>query len=293
MTFFDTNPLTTRFGVEINNLDVRRLDSKSFSHLYDVWLKWKVLVIRDQSLTPADLVKFASRFGEALPDRFVAPHCTEPSLMEITRPAGAPGRNFGGMWHTDVSYLDAPAKATVLYAVTLPSRGGDTLFIDLEAALEGLSPTMQQMLTGLRASHLALGPLQRKRLENKDYTPDLNGETQVIQALHPLVRTHPETDNKCLFVNGSYLHLIEGMTAEESLPILDFLRLHAQRPAFSCRVRWEPGTITLWDNRCTQHKALDDYHERREMLRYTVRGSIPRGSQQFSAIQPERGEKYV
>ena len=198
--------------------------------------------------------------------------------MEILRPAGDPGRNFGGLWHTDVSYLPAPAKATALYAVQLPPNGGDTLFADLEAAFEGLSPAMQNLLAGLRASHLALGPLQRKRLENKDYTPDLSvGDTQVIQALHPLVRVHPETGRRCLFVNGSYLHVIEGMTVEESASLLRFLCSHAQRPEFICRVRWAPGTVAVWDNRCTQHKAMDDYSERREMLRYTVKGQVPQG----------------
>ena len=278
MKHFTIRPLTTNFGAEIEHLELRFLDDKSFSALYETWLQWKVLVIRKQNLSPSQLVEFASRFGEPLADRFIAPHPTEPALMEILKPAGDRGRNFGGLWHTDVSYLEAPAKATILYAVQLPQKGGDTLFADLEAAYESLSPGMQNMITGMRARHLALGPLQRKRLENKDYTPDVSTtETQVIQALHPLVRVHPETGRNCLFVNGSYLHLIDGMTEEESLPLLKFLCDHAQRPAFTCRVRWEPGTITIWDNRCTQHKALNDYTERREMLRFTVKGEIPTG----------------
>lgn len=278
MQTMEVRPLTRCFGAEVHQLDVSTLDHAQFVRLYQTWLTWKVLVIRGQSLTPEQLVSFASRFGAALKDRFIAPHPDEPDLMEIMRPANDTGRNFGGLWHTDVSYLSSPAKATVLYAVTLPQVGGDTLFSDLEAALESLSPAMQALLAGLRVNHMALGPLQRKRLENKDYTPDMSShETQVIQALHPLVRVHPETGRRCLFVNGSYLHTVEGMTQEESTPLLQFLSQHAQRPAFTCRVRWEPGTVTLWDNRCTQHRALNDYTERREMLRFTVQGSRPHG----------------
>lgn len=269
-------PLTARFGAEITGVDVRTLDAARFTELYALWLRWKVLIVRDQTLTPTELVSLGRRFGPALRDRFVAPHPKHPELMEIVRQAGDPGRNFGGLWHTDVSYLEAPAKATVLYAVTLPSIGGDTLFSDLEAAYAALSQPMQRMLSGLQAAHMALGPLRRKRLEKKDYAPDLEGSpTQVLQALHPLVRAHPETGRPCLFVNGSYLHVLEGMTQEESAPLLQFLCAHAQRPAFTCRIRWQPGTLAIWDNRCTQHCAMGDYTERREMLRYTIKGDVP------------------
>lgn len=274
---FRIAPLSARFGAEVKGIDVRSMDDAGFAALRRLWLDWKVLVIRDQNLTASEVSAFGARFGPNLIDRFVAPHPRHPELMEIVRHAGAPGRNFGGLWHTDVSYLEAPAQATILYAVQLPSVGGDTLFADLEAAYAALSPRMQSIIADLRVTHMALGPLQRKRLEDKDYTPDLSGSTgtQVLQALHPLVRQHPETGRPCLFVNGSYLYVIEGLTVEESQPLLSFLCAHAKRPAFTCRIQWQPGSLAVWDNRCTQHCALSDYDERREMLRYTVQGGIP------------------
>jgi taurine dioxygenase len=269
-------PLTDRFGAEVWDVNVNTLSDGAFVALRQFWLRWKVLILRGQSMTPAQVVAFGARLGPGLPDQFIAPHPDHPELMEIVWDAQMPGRNFGGVWHTDVSYLSAPAQGTVLWPVKLPVEGGDTLFADLEAALAGLSEGMQRLLAGLKGNHMAMGPLERRRIESRDYTSFLSEQRKSVQAAHPLIRTHPETGRRCLFVNGNYLTHIVGLSDTESAPLLRFLCDHAQRAEYTCRVRWAMGSLVLWDNRCTLHKAIKDYSSRREMLRYTIQGTPPR-----------------
>jgi len=202
-------------------------------------------------------------------------------MLRVHKPVGERAF-FGTSWHTDNTFFAKPSAVTLLYGVTIPPIGGDTLFASCEAAWERLSPPLQSMLRGLRAVHSAgraydpattgTAKYEGRAAINYRYSDAIYDEVE-----HPVVRTHPQTGRQGLFVNPMFTERIAGLSSDESRAILDLLYAHSVRPEFTCRVRWTPGTLTLWDNRCTQHYALDDYpdHERL-MFRVTVGGDEPR-----------------
>ena len=188
---------------------------------------------------------------------------------------------FAETWHSDWSFQATPPSATLLYALEVPESGGDTAFANGQAAYDALSPAMQELLCDLNAVHSArrsYGPRGTFGQNDPDAAMDINGgEEALATQVHPLVRTHPVTGRKSLFVNEVYTIGLEGMTTRESAPLLRFLFDHTTQVSFQCRVRWEPGTLTIWDNRVVQHFAIDDYAgNRREMLRITLAGEQPR-----------------
>ena len=205
-----------------------------------------------------------------------------PEILEIVK-REEDTKNFGGGWHTDQAFSPRPALCTLLYAKETPTFGGDTMFTNMYAAYEALSDTMKSVLAPLKGLFLgdraaaAGGPSRKEKylgqggiMQPKDPNAD-----EGTQAEHPLVRTHPETGRKSLFLS-SHTAKIVGMTDEESAPILSFLRQHSVRPEFTCRFRWEPGSFAIWDDRCTQHFAINDYNgQRRRMHRITIRGDVP------------------
>jgi taurine dioxygenase len=181
-----------------------------------------------------------------------------------------------------VTYLDEPALGSILYALEVPAYGGDTMFANQYLAYEALSPGMQRMLDGLTAIHSAKhvygvgSDNDYARLKGLSAMKIVRGEAAHRETEHPVVRTHPETGRKCLYVNRNFTVRFKDMTVEESRPLLNFLFEHAVRPEFTCRFRWEAGSIAFWDNRCVQHYALNDYHgQRRVMHRVTVNGDRP------------------
>ena len=189
---------------------------------------------------------------------------------------------FGGTWHSDFSFLDEPPSYTLLYALELPALGGDTLWASQYAAYEALSPGMQRLLDPLRAiqtawPHGTRGPAPSTAV-SRSIGMARNDPSADREVLHPVVRVHPVTGRKALFVNPVYSQRFEGMSEEESRPLLQFLFQHATRAEFSCRLRWAPGTLTIWDNRCLLHMALNDYDGSRRLLhRTTVAGERPVG----------------
>ena len=186
--------------------------------------------------------------------------------------------NIGGVWHSDVTYLPEPALGSILYALEVPAAGGDTMFASQYHAYEALSDGMKEMLEGLRAIHSSdlFTNKARRDAANATRTTKLAEIDETVESSHPVVRTHPETDRKCLFVNGAFTRRIDGWTVEESRPLLDYLYRQAARPEFTCRFRWRQGSIAFWDNRCTQHYALNDYQGyRRTMHRVTLEGDRP------------------
>jgi taurine dioxygenase len=185
--------------------------------------------------------------------------------------------NFGGMWHSDTTYLPEPPSATMLIAREVPPHGGDTLFANQYAAYDALSPEMKRRLDGLDGvSSSAKADASRTR-EDRIRESGRDGRPEEFHAIHPAVRTHPETGRKALYVNPAHTVRFDGMTEEESAPLLAFLHEHQTRPEFTCRVSWRVGTLALWDNRCVLHNPVNDYHGfRRVMHRVTLKGDTPR-----------------
>jgi taurine dioxygenase len=271
-------PMIGALGADVEALDVRRIDAAGLSGLHAALLKYQVLAVRNQQLDPGALSAFAAQLGErevypfaqALPaDPFVVPIVKEPEDES----------NFGGVWHTDSSYLRQPPSITLLYAVTLPRRGGDTLFADMFAAYQALSAGLRVLIDPLRAqftaslvhaqdgSYASVAGADRNRRVAGDLITD---------AVHPVVRTHPLSGRKALYVSLAHTSHFAGMSRDDSLPLLTQLTQHAVRAEFCTRLRWAAGTLTLWDNRCVQHYPLNDYPgERRVMHRVILKGETP------------------
>lgn len=276
----EVHPLAGSLGAEVLGADLTRAaDNRMWSELHRAFLEFKVVAIRGQRLTPDDIMATGGRFGEPCHYPFVKGMDTHPFIFEVVKEP-AETKNFGGGWHSDTTYLAQPPLATLLYAVEVPPRGGDTLYCDTAAAYEALSPGMKRLLepligvnsaglkhSGGRATHHSqIGGMKIRNAEEAD----------AYEAEHPVVRTHPETGAKALYVSRAHTIRFAGMTEQESQPLIDWLSAHCTRPEFTCRVRWEPGTLTVWDNRCTQHSAINDYQgQRRAMWRLTAGPQAP------------------
>jgi alpha-ketoglutarate-dependent taurine dioxygenase len=185
--------------------------------------------------------------------------------------------NFGGVWHSDTAYLDEPPMASMLVAREIPPAGGDTLFANMYMAYDALSDGMKRMLEGLQAvNSSSKADASRTREDRmKDSAREVKKE---YVAAHPVVRVHPETGRKALYVNVAHTVKFDGLTDEESAPLLRFLFEHQVRPELTCRFRWQPGSIAFWDNRCAQHNAINDYAGHKRLLhRITLAGERPKG----------------
>ena len=272
------HPVAGCLGAEIHELDLANLTDAQFADIEQAFAQYKVLFFREQNLTPEQHIAFGKRFGPAQIDKFIAAHPDYPELMQLLKEADNQGRNFGGSWHSDTSYLASPPIGVCLYARDVPAYGGDTLWVDMEAVYEALSDTYKQMLLPLQAEHLTTGEINKRDLSKGHYGQYFNDEYQElsINTAHPMVCRHPVTGNACLFINEAYTYRIAGMSREESQSILDYLCNFAKQPQFSCRIHWTPNTLAIWDNRNTQHFAINDYQgKRREMHRYTIAGAPP------------------
>ncbi|HUA51851.1 MAG TPA: TauD/TfdA family dioxygenase [Candidatus Sulfotelmatobacter sp.] len=271
-------PIAGALGAEIDGVDLARpLDNASFAAVHQALLDHLVIFFHDQHLTQEQHLAFGQRFGTLNVHDFVEGMREHREIIEV-RKEPAETQNFGNGWHTDVSYLEKPALGSILYAREVPDHGGDTMFANMYLAYESLSDGMRRLLDGLKAVHSGArfyGPNSSFYRENRSmkmlYSPDAELETE-----HPVVRTHPETGRKGLYVNSGFTTRFAGMTVEESAPLLKFLFDHAARPEFTCRFHWRPNAIAFWDNRSVQHYAINDYHgQRRVMQRVTVDGDRP------------------
>ena len=276
----EVRPLSSAVGAEVSGVNLVDCDGPTFIEIHRAFLDHHVLFFRDQELSLESHKAFGRRFGTLNVHPQYEPLGGHPEILPIVKEVDAE-HNIGGAWHSDVTFLERPALGSILYAIDVPASGGDTLFANQELAFEELSPGLRQLLLGLRAVHSDHTLSDRVEAENRNMTRStkLSEEAMcqpVVENLHPVIRTHPETGRKSLFVNRAFTVRFENMTVAESKPLLEFLYKQATKPEFTCRFHWKNGSVAMWDNRCVQHYALNDYHgQRRYMHRVTVNGDRP------------------
>lgn len=270
-------PVTTALGVEIEDIDLSQpISAETAGALRQALLDHLVVFFRGQTLNSEQYLTFAHAMGEPMDYPFVT-GLPEASLITPVIKEADETTNFGGVWHTDTAYLEEPPKATMLLASEVPPYGGDTLFANQQLAYERLSEGMRNMLEGLTGVNSSERAAAIRTHVDRDVPPIESGGGSGFVAEHPVVRTHPESGRKSLFVNRGHTVRFAGMTEEESAPLLNYLFDHQVTDEFVCRFRWEPGSLALWDNRSVLHYPLNDYHGyRREMHRITLRGDKPR-----------------
>jgi len=277
-TRIQVEPTSGCIGAEVSGVDLADIDDETFDEIHRAWLEHQVLFFRDQNITPAEQAAFAEHFGELDTYPFIPSLPDHPHVIPIIKERDTK-INFGGGWHSDMSYQEKPSMATILYALEVPPHGGDTLFASMTAAYDALSPGMQKLLCSLNAVFTAAKVHSSEGIYGKvDHPMGKKKDESKEQAryIHPVVRTHPETGRKALYLDAPHVERFENMRIHESQPLMDFVSNHATSPQFTTRFRWRRGSLAIWDNRCVQHYALNDYHgHRREMNRITIKGDIP------------------
>lgn len=277
----EVKPIAGALGAEIEGVDLSEdIGNAVFSEIQQALHENLVIFFRDQDLTPDEHKDFGRRFGTLNIHPQYVPLDGHPEILPVLKEP-EDTLNIGASWHTDVSFLEQPSMGSILYAHEVPRAGGDTMFANQYLAYESLSEGMREMLDDMTAVHSdrVLSNPSSAANRNEGRSTLIREEAMTDEEIvneHPVVRTHVETGRKCLYVNRAFTTRFSGMTEEESKPLLEFLYAHAARPEFTCRFRWEKHSVAFWDNRCTQHYALNDYPgQRRAMHRVTVNGERP------------------
>lgn len=263
-------------GAEIGGIDLNGpLDAGSIRLLRQALLDNLVIFFRDQKLTSDSYLAFAKAFGEPVEYPMITGIEGYPTITEIAKLENEK-TNFGGVWHSDTTYLEMPPMGSMLYALEVPPYGGDTLFANQYLAYETLSAPLRHVLDGLIAvNSSAKADVSKTREDMIRHAGDATTARNYISE-HPVIRTHPETGRRSLYVNVAHTSHFKGMTEQESAPILAFLFEHQVRPEFTCRFNWSVGSLAFWDNRAAQHNPINDYHGyRRVMRRITLAGDQP------------------
>ena len=270
----DVNPVSGALGAEIKGVDISiPLEAEVVSEIRNALLKHLVIFFQNQVITPQQQLNFAEQFGIPIeyPQLKGLPDC--PLVTEVTK-LEHETLNFGGVWHSDTTYLKQPPMASLLYAIEIPPYGGDTLFSNQYMAYETLSDGLKKTLSELVAVNTSSKP--EVSMTREDRMREAGMELNILSASHPAVRTHPETGNKALFVNKAHTTHFKDWTESESKSLLEFLFQHQVRTEFTCRFRWEKNSLAFWDNRCVQHNPVNDYQGfRRKMHRVTIAGDKP------------------
>ena len=263
-------------GAEISGIDLSTgLSASRAKEVRQVFLQHQVIFLRNQALTPQQFLNFSRAMGEPIEYPFVKGLDGFPFIIEVKK-LEHEKVNFGGIWHSDTTYLERPPMGSMLLAREVPPYGGDTLFASQTLAYEALSDTMKRLLDGLIGISSSARADVSKTREDRIKSDGKGSAPAEYRAEHPVVRTHPETGRKALYVNVAHTAGIKGLTDEESAPLLAFLFKHQVKPEFTCRFVWEPGSLAFWDNRCAQHNPVNDYHGfRRVMHRITLQGDKP------------------
>ena len=286
-------PLAGGIGAEIDGADLSALDDEQFAEIHRAFLRHHAIFFRDQALSPEAFERFAARFAPPCLSPYANPLPGVEAVTRLVREADAPAsrRNIGDRWHADQSPRERPNMGAALYCLEAPPYGGDTLFANLCLAYEALDAETRALCDGLVAIHSPSGVFGldgaggggggRKPLDTGPDGKPLDAEILAMLARrteHPLVRIHPESGRRILYVTGDYMVGLKGMADAEAMALLERLNRHAVRPEFTCRWRWRAGSLAVWDNRCTQHYAVNDYAGfRREMLRVEMEGERPFG----------------
>jgi taurine dioxygenase len=276
-SILDIRPVSGALGAEIHGIDLERpLEERACAEIRNALNEYGVIFFRDQNISPAAHLAFGKRFGDIWASRNMGKVAGHPQVVELRREPDDT-HEHGGNWHTDQVYTEVPLLGSILLAREVPASGGDTMFANMCAAYETLSPGLKKTLGGLRAVH-SVG----KRIKAVGIAAPradaqaLNADEQARSAVHPVVTRHPETGRKVLYVNPTYTERFEGWTIEESAPLLDYLYRHGSRPENVCRFHWQAGSIAFWDNRSTWHFAVQDYGGlRRVMHRVSIAGTAP------------------
>ena len=269
-------PLSPSIGATIEAIDLSNgITPEQAAELRALWLKFQIIVIRGQKLTPAIQLEIARAFGE--PDHYPFLKGLEgyPEITPVLK-REEEVLNFGGLWHTDTIYQPSPPMATMLYAVELPPLGGDTLFANQYMAYEQLSDGLKQTLAGIklisRSDNKDAAETRAERIKESGIKLNRNS----LSGCHPAIRTHPETGRKSLYISPGHSHNFEGWSEAESAALLSYLHNHQIAEEFRCRHVWQLGDLALWDNRCVLHYPVNDYHGHRRLLhRITLKGDVP------------------
>jgi taurine dioxygenase len=277
MTQLQIKRLAGALGAEIHGVDLAAgLTESLAAQVRQVFLEHQVIFFRDQSLTPDQFLRFAQAMGQPIEYPFVKGLAGYPVIIEVKK-LEHERSNFGGIWHSDTTYLEQPPMGSMLLAREVPPHGGDTLFASQYLAYETLSEGMRKLLAPLVAVNSSAKADVSKTREDRIASDGRAEARKDYESEHPVVRTHPETGRKALYVNVAHTVRFRGMSEEESAPLLQYLHQHQVKPEFTCRFSWQPGSIAFWDNRCVQHNPVNDYHGfRRVMHRITLAGETPR-----------------
>jgi len=273
-------PVAGALGAEVSGVDVSQaLPDAQQTALRQAFVEHKVLFFRNQTLTPIQHLDFTRVFGEPDTYPFMIGLPETPEVIDIIK-TESDTVNFGGSWHSDTAYLPQPALGTVLHALEVPEYGGDTLFANAAAAYDALSEGMKNLLDGVIGvydSDHGYGGSRRQALSNLELMNDRYNEvSESYSSEHPIIRTHPVNGHKAIYVSKGHTSHFKNTSYEESRPLITYLADHITRPEFTCRFRWTKGAIAVWDNRSTQHYALNDYAgKRRHMRRVTMKGDTP------------------
>ena len=274
----NVRPLTGALGAEIFGVDLsKNLSSELIQEIRNNFLQYSVIFFRDQDLTPEQHLNFSKMFGPLVINPVYGNVDGYPEIMPVIKNE-KDKYNIGDTWHSDMSYMSEPPLGSILYAREVPQVGGDTLWTNMYMAYEFLPTPLRNALDELNAIHSDSFLTSRIEERNAGRSTKLVADPNraELRATHPVIRTHDETKKRALYVNYPFTYSFEGMSREESLPLLNQLYAHATKPEFSCRFRWQKGSIAFWDNRCTMHYACNDYQgHRRVMNRTTIAGPKP------------------
>ena len=279
-------PVAGALGAEISGVNLARLDEVAVAEIRRAFAEYLVIYFHDQDITPKDQCAFAARFGPLTHHPLIKTLPEHPHVAALIREADATGINFGGQWHADATFMESPPLGSTLYAIEVPPYGGDTMFANLYTAYDTLSSGMKELCERLLVVHSAAGAYDPDRGAadpKKSLIAQKGMQFNVIEdpkkeMEHPLVCIHPDTGRKLIWETGVYCLRFKDMTEEESKPLLQFLHNHISNPNFTCRFSYRKGTLGMWDNRCVQHFAINDYPGfRRVMHRVQIGGTPPVG----------------